>query len=310
MLAELNLVRLLRRLGSSRIVGVMSGYRVGKVIGRMRPGKANPAEHLDIGGYCSRCQEAYRIQWQMFSKIVENLDAQELIRHNIDIKIRHENICYDDRPKRVRVPEYKLKENVYSLYSHNIEQYVVLAGVRILLPKKAHQEMCRGVTIEVDMPIRKDAPFEIKEYTERTLSKIAEITQTVQPHGIGVVDQKETEWAIESKIKVIIGDPGSGIELQPGWQRKKTYYHGISIDQREAATNIATSAEKLRSEKEADAESEQMEVMEIDSEEAPQPPKVNPHSRMDMETQSNNSTTVVIGARRARAATLPILSTS
>ena len=74
--------------------------------------------------------------------------------------------------------------------------------------------------------------------------------------------------------------------------------------------NIASSAEKVRSEKEADAEAEQIEVMEIDSEEAPQPPKVNPHSRTDMETRSKDSTRVVVGARRARAATLPIPSTS
>ena len=89
----------------------------------------------------------------MFSRIVENLSAQELIRHNIDMKVRHENHCYSDRPRRVRVPDYKLVENVYSLYSHNVEQYVVLAGVRILIPKKAHQEMCQGIMIEVDMPI-------------------------------------------------------------------------------------------------------------------------------------------------------------
>ena len=50
--------------------------------------------------------------------------------------------------------------------------------------------------------------------------------------------------------------------------------------------------------------------MEIDSEEAPQPPKVNPHSRTDMETRSNDSTIAVVGARRARAAILPISSTS
>ena len=83
---------------------------------------------------------------------------------------------------------------------------------------------------------------------------------------------------------MIIGDPGSGIELQPGWQHKKTYYHGISTDRRGAATNIAASAEKVRSGKEADAELEEIEVIEIDSEEASQPPKVNPHSHTNKET--------------------------
>lgn len=288
-------------------MSALAQNRVAEVIRRMRPNKPKPAEHPDIRGYCERCQAAYRLAWNIFSKIAESVKVEDITRDNMDIKIRHRIHYSSDKPSHVTTPDQKLVEHTYSLYDHVQDDYMVHAGVLILIPKKAHQTMCRGITMQIDLPIRRNCPYQIKQHTEKLLGDIAAMTQMTQPEGLSVVDQKATDWAIESKIKVVIGDPSEGIPPEEGWLRKKTYYHQIGDQSREAATQLDNHRGNVRSRSEA--ETDIIEVMEIDFEEAPQPPEVNRQKRADKETQSIDSTKAVLGARQRRA-TIPEPTTS
>ena len=249
-------------------------HRAAEVVRRKRPNMPRQTEHDDITGYCENCQTTYRIGLLMFYRIAESIDKEELLKHNIDIKIRH-NRWQNGEQGNSALYDKKIIEHEYELFSHQLDDYLVHCGIQTYLPKGPHTLKCRYVTMEVDMPIRKEAAYSIREYTEKALHDIIRIAQDLHPNRISVIDQREAVHTIETKIKIVIGEPKQTIAMEPGWVRKETYYHGnpTRLLVQEATEQLQTP----RSEIDRSAfdptywEEAAMETMEIDFEEASQP---------------------------------------
>ena len=211
----------------------------------------------------------------MFYRIAENIDKKEIMQHNVDIKIRHRKWSGENEAN-TQVTAMKIFEHSYELFSHQLDDYLVHCAVQVYLPKGPHERQCRFVTMEVDMPIRQETPQTIRGYTEKTLHDIIGIAQNIYPKGISVIDQRERIFVIETKIKIIIGTPRGDIPREPGWVRKETHYHGArpaEASGQEAA--VAEQQQTPRSEidgSSADPHYFELQAMEIDSQEASQPP--------------------------------------
>ena len=180
-----------------------------------------------------------------------------ITRHNVDIKITHHKgkaMYYPDLPWNLTFFQHSLK-----VYVHDMENYVINTGVQMLLPKQPHDVMCANALLEIDVPIRTDAPSNLKEFTETILHQVVQMTQNLDPIGISVVDQRETRSLTETKVKVIIGTPMAAITLPTGYRRKAVLHHGTRF--------LETKEEE---EAESDLRSDQNVVIEIDEhQEAP-----------------------------------------
>lgn len=253
--------------------------RSAEVVRRQRPNMPKYTEHEDISGHCNTCQTAYRIGLQMFYKIAENIDKKEITQHNVDIKIRHRRWSGEQEPNTYLtfIKDKKVIEHRYELFSHQIDDYLVHCGIQVYLQKEPHDQPCRFVTMEVDMPIRKEAPHSIREYSEKALHDIIGIAQNVYPKGISVIDQRELMHAIETKIKIIIGAPWGDIPKEPGWIRKETHYHGKKPTNA-LVQEAATTGQQQTPQSEIDRSASEpnyfeLQAMEINSTEAAQPPE-------------------------------------
>ena len=247
--------------------------RTAEVVSR-RPIMPKFTEAEDLLGYCETCQVAYRIALLVFFKITKSIQAEEITKHNVDIKIRHRRWTGDrERDTLINyMPDKKVFEHSYELYSHQKDEYLVHCGVQTILPKGPHSGRCLYATMEIDLPIRKDAAIDIRSWTEKTLYDISTIAQSIYPNGISVIDQREAELAIETKIKTIIGRPMGDIPREPGWVRKETHYHGELPRRslfRQQGPDIERSVDHPRSE--IDRENLETEAMEIDFREATVP---------------------------------------
>lgn len=233
-----------------------------------------------IRGYCENCQQAFRLSQLIFNGICRSAWHNDVTMHNVDIRMRHKDYITNARAvhRQNREAEYRIIEHKYTLYSKHHDDFVVSSEVTVMMPPREHNTLCRGVTMEVDMPIRRDAAESIRRQAEQTLINIAQIAQTVTPNGVTVIDQRMGMQIIDTKVKTIIG--GSRLQRIPeqaGWVRKASHYHGT-----EAILNIDTAAElnnRSRREEAADKEPETpdpiiLEMMEIDCEEDTQPPRL------------------------------------
>ena len=152
------------------------------------------------------------------------------------------------------------------------------------------------------MPIRKEAAYSIREYTEKALHDIIRIAQDLHPNGISVIDQREAVHTIETKIKIVIGEPKRTIAMEPGWVRKETHYHGekpANVPDQEATVT----EQQLRPRSEIDGSVSEptyfeLQAMEIDSTEAAQPP-----DRSNLGTMTTEAAAVQITTDSGSAAT-------
>lgn len=245
-------------------MSIMQQHRAAEVVRRNRPDMPIPSEHEDIAGYCDTCQTTYRIGWRIFERIVQGISAQGIIRHNTDIRVRHKRYTGEEYDSRMK--DKTLFEHTYKLYSHNEDEYLVYAGIQMIMPKEPHQTKCRSVTLEVDMPIRKEAALSIRNYAEKTLNDVIRIAGNSTPNGRSVIDQRENIHSIETKVKVVIGDSNRSIPREHGWKRKETYYHGRST--RTKAPGPTETIEAPKPEMDTDSEEIQIEIMDIDYDEA------------------------------------------
>ena len=278
--------------------------RSAEVVRRMRPNMPTLTEHGDISGYCDTCQTAYRIGLELFYKIAENIDKKAITQHNVDIKIRHKQWPGEHEPNTflTHIKDKKVIEHRYELFSHRLDDYLVHCGVQLYLPMEPHDPHCRFVTMEVDMPIRKQAPYTIREYANTALHDIIRLAQNTYPKGISVIDQRELLHVIETKIKIIIGTPWGQIPREPGWVRKETHYHGekpANVPDQEATVT----EQQLRPRSEIDGSVSEptyfeLQAMEIDSTEAAQPP-----DRSNLGTMTTEAAAVQITTDSGSAAT-------
>lgn len=259
----------------------MQQHRTAEVVRRNRPDMPIPTEHEDIAGYCETCQITYRVGWRIFECIVQNINARDNIRHNVDMHIRHAR--HKDERCDSRLKDKTLFEHSYRIYSHQEDEYLAYAGIQMFMPKEAHQHRCRSVAMEIDMPIRKEAAQSIRNNAEKTLDDVIRIAGNSTPDGRSVIDQRKNLHTIETKVKVVIGDSGRSIPRERGWKRKETYYHGRSTRTgpmpATEATEIIEAPETIEAPKaEADTDSDpiQIEIMDIDWEEA-QPQEASNH---------------------------------
>lgn len=239
-----------------------------EVIRRNRPNMPIQADHKDIPGYCETCQTAYRLGWEVFQKIANGINKQDIITHNVDIHIHHRRWA-GEQLASIGMSQHtnkRLHEHAYSLYSHQYDDYLVHAGVQVLLPLEPHTTPCRSTTIEIDLPIRKGTQCSIKTYTEETMHNVIHMTRNLTPNGRSVVDQRENTYSIETKIRVVVGDSSRAIPREHGWFRKETHYHG---QQPRAKIPVAKEAEEAPPpEKPSTPDSIEIEAMEIDYREA------------------------------------------
>lgn len=105
------------------------------------------------------------------------------------------------------------------------DDYLIYAGIRILLPEKAHDTLCPLIAIEADLPIRKNASHDIKTFAECARNDILRIAQNCTITGRTATDQREWTHTIETRIKTVIGNPYADIPEEPGWYRKYTGFH-------------------------------------------------------------------------------------
>ena len=246
-----------------------------EVIRRHRPELPKPSEMPDIEHYCEVCQRAYRIGWQALLVIVECMQAKNMLMHNIDISVTHKWKAGNQEisTSLTKVGDRRISTHTYSLFSHNIDDYVMNAGIQVMLPQGPHQLPCRHVTIEINMPIRKEAPYDIIGNMEQALIRVAEATHRLNTTGVTVTDQRLDKYVIKNKIKVVVGDGPEPIPLEIGYNRKATYYHQTQPITRNRTLSVTPEDSQTAAvliEKETSVPTDYAESMEIDIEEAPE----------------------------------------
>jgi hypothetical protein len=244
-----------------------------EVIRRRRPELPKPSDIPDIERYCETCQKAYRIGWQALLVIVECMQAKNMLMHNIDINITHKWKLgsQEVNTSLTKVGDRRISTHTCSLFSHNIDDYVMNAGIQVMLPLGPHQSPCQHVTIEINMPIRKEAPYDIIGNMEEALIRVAEATHKLNTTGITVTDQQSDKYVIRNKIKVVVGNGLGLIPLETGYNRKVTYYHQtppVAWNQASSVTPEDSQSAAILIEKSTSIPTEYAESMEIDIEEA------------------------------------------
>ena len=200
--------------------------RAAEVISKERiVNDAGSSEHADLAGHCEHCQTAYRIGWEMFYTAAHSAWTNEILNHNLNIRIRHNK--WNTAEYGSAMISRRILEHSYAIYSHNWEDYILLTGIRTSVPKQPHKELCYQARLEIDIPIRKNVHNDVRRQAELALNSICQIGQMVYPKGASVVDQRITDSVIETRIKVQIGE-AHGIVKDPGWKRKMTFNHGFN----------------------------------------------------------------------------------
>lgn len=203
--------------------------RAAEVNKQERIAQAAGSEYADLAGYCEHCQAAYRISWTMYYKAAKSIYAQDILNHNLNIRTRHTKWNNVDQPEVFHYYRHnkKILEQSLAVYSHDWKDYLFILGIQTILQKKPHKELCKDAMIEVDIPIRKNAHNDVRRQADKAILDIWQTAQIVYPNGVTIVDQRESEAIIETRVKVLIGR-AHGIPREPDWQRKITFNHGLS----------------------------------------------------------------------------------
>lgn len=250
------------------------------------------ADHPNILGYCETCQTAYRIGWHAYSKIAESVTAQDLIRHNLDIKIRHKH--WNNPAGHLGK---QLWEHSYQVYDQHETDFVIWGSVRICTPIGPHKGICPSIPILIDMPIRKEASHDIRALAERTVYNVIAATSNITPNSWSAIDTRDHSSNLETRITIVIGDRIRPIAPpEKGWYRSLIQYH------------------KDRAEpSDTDEASIQIEPMEIDYSEAQPQEAINPgtmttqHGSIQItDNDKHRASKSIARPARARRHTVPL----
>jgi hypothetical protein len=147
------------------------------------------------------------------------MQAKNMLMHNIDINIAHKwkLESQEVNTSLTKVGDWRISTHTCSLFSHNIDNYVMNMGIQVMLPLGPHQSLCQHVIIEINMPIRREAPYDIIGNMEQALIRVAKATHKLNTTRIMVIDQQLDKYVIRNKIKVIVGNGPGLTPLEMGY---------------------------------------------------------------------------------------------
>lgn len=185
-----------------------------------------PADHINIQGHCGKCQHGHRVAWDMYYHLVSHMLPPQAIQGNIQIQCTHKQLRDQEISGNARyeVAIWTAYEHTVRIFSDDLNDYILNAGVRIIFRKDPHTEECATVMIEVDSPIRKRADPNIHQLNRQGLILLAMFMKEATGPGFTVIDDKTTNLITDTRIRSVLGKvhvPG----LDLGYNRRSSFLH-------------------------------------------------------------------------------------
>lgn len=197
------------------------GQRLERVTEVLNQPIVRPADRNAVGGKCLHCQTAYHISREAYTYILKRLTRSTAMDGNTDLKVRHKIVdLYPIRGAGARRYNYKVAyESELDVYSHDHKCYTLMIGLRSIQMRDRCNTLCSHMTVEVDIPYRKEAPIPLQGPAERIAYGLANNLINSCNKGSTALDHWENERAGRYKVTMEYAIFSEAIPIEDGYTR-------------------------------------------------------------------------------------------
>lgn len=197
------------------------GERMERITGMLQVPIVQPSDTVSHDDRCQHCRTADQIRREAYSYIIHRLITSMAMNGNTDIKVRHKEVAiWPIRGSNVRKMNWRSGyEDEIDIYSHDHKCYTLLMGIRSIHKVKVHKELCRDMTVEIDIPYSKVLPIPVEQVSYRFAYSLANYLSNSCSKGKTVLDHWENDRAGRYKITLMYCIYTDLIPLEDGYRR-------------------------------------------------------------------------------------------
>lgn len=197
------------------------GQRLDRITEILNQPIVPPSDRHTVVGKCRHCQAAYNIGREAYTYILKRLTRSAAMDGNTDLKVRHRLVeLYPIMGTGARKYRYKAAyESELDIYSHDHKCYTLMVGLRSIHNRSQCSTLCSHMTVEVDIPYRKEAPIPLKIPAERIAYGLANNLINSVNKGSTALDHWENERAGRFKVTMEYAIFSEEAPIEEGYTR-------------------------------------------------------------------------------------------